>query len=116
MASRVNRSVVVIALRDHSVMPKFVDAFLKSSQSSDISSSVSVLHANKFISYRIGNDVYHVGSIPWWIQLSVLFSEFPWLVVICCVFVCVLMAILIRANLRRHARRRLQEQKRRLAC
>jgi len=103
-----NRSVVVIALRDHSVMPKFVDAFLKSSQSSDISSSVSVLHANKFISYRIGNDVYHVGSIPWWIQLSVLFSEFPWLVVICCVFVCVLMAILIRANLRRHARRRLQ--------
>ena len=103
-----NRSVVVIALRDHSVVPKFLDVFLKTSQSSDISQSVSVLHESRFISYRIGDDVYHVGSIPWWTQMNILFSEFPWLVVVCMVIVCVLMAGLIRANLRRRARARLQ--------
>jgi cellulose synthase (UDP-forming) len=37
-----------------------------------------------------------------------LFSEFPWLVVVGGMIVCFLMAVLIRAMLRRHARARLQ--------
>ncbi len=57
------RSVVVVALRDHAVVPNFLSVFLKTSQSSDISQSVSVLHGKRFVSYRIGNDVYHVGSL-----------------------------------------------------
>ncbi len=101
-------SVVVIALRDHTVVPKFLDVFLKTSQSSDISQSVSVLHDAHFVSYRIGNDVYHVGSIPWWTQLTVLFSQYPWLIVLFAIVACVLMAALIRAMLRRRARGRLQ--------
>ena len=40
-----SRSVVLIALRDHSVVPKFLNTFLKYSQYSDISQSVAVLHA-----------------------------------------------------------------------
>ena len=103
-----NKSVVVIALRDHSVEPKFVDVFLKSSQSSAISQSVSVLHDNEFISYRIGNDVYHVGSLSLWVRLNLWFSEFPWLTVVITILICILMAALIRANLRRRARIRLQ--------
>ena len=103
-----SRSVVVIALRDHTVVPKFLNVFLKTSQSSHISQSVSVLHDNDFTSYRIGNDVYHVGSLSYRIQLNMLFSEFPWLIVISAVVICVLMAALIRANLRRRARVRLQ--------
>ncbi len=103
-----NRSVVVIALRDHTVVPKFLNVFLKTSQSSHISQSVSVLHDDEFTSYRIGNDVYRVGSLSYWIRLNMLFSEFPWLVVISAVVICVLMAALIRANLRRRARLRLQ--------
>ncbi len=103
-----NRSVVVVALRDKTVVPSFLTVFLKTSQSSDIQQSVSVLHGNHFVSYRIGNDVYRVGSLSWWIRLNMLFSEFPWIVVIATVIFCILMAALIRAMLRRRARARLQ--------
>ena len=103
-----NRSVVVIALRDHTVVQNFLPVFLKTSQSSDISQSVSVLHGSRFVSYRIGNDVYRVGSLSTWIQLNMLFSEFPWLIVVLTLVFCFFMAALIRAMLRRHARARLQ--------
>jgi cellulose synthase (UDP-forming) len=103
-----SRSVVLIALRDHSVVPKFLNVFLKTAQSSHISQSVSVLHGDDFTSYRIGNDVYHVGSLSWWIQLKMLAKEFPWLVVLGVIIICVLIAAITRANLRRRARTRLQ--------
>jgi cellulose synthase (UDP-forming) len=103
-----NKSVVLIALRDHTVVPNFINVFLKYSQSSDIEQSVSVLHGMRFVSYRIGNDVYHVGSLSLWVRLNMLFSEFPWLVVISTVLFCILIAALIRAMLRRRARVRLQ--------
>ncbi len=105
-----SKSVVLVALRDHNVVPRFVDTFLKYSQYSDISQSVSVLHDKRFVSYRIGNDVYKVGSLSLWVKLNLLFSEFPWLVVVSTVIVCMLMAALIRAALRRKARTRLQGQ------
>ena len=103
-----SRSVVVMALRDHTVVPNFLNVFLKTSQSSDIDQSVSVLHGTRFVSYRIGDDVYHVGSLSLWIRLNILFSEYPWLVVLSVIVLCILMAALIRANLRRRARVRLQ--------
>ncbi len=102
-----SKSVVMIALRDKSVVPNFLSVFLKTSQSSDISGSVSVLKGARFASYRIGNDVYHVGSLSPLIQIQILFSQFPWLPVIAAVLACFLMAVLLRAMLRRRARRRL---------
>ncbi len=102
------KSMVVVALRDHTVVPNFINVFLKTSQSSDIDQSVSVLHGNRFVSYRIGNDVYHVGTLSWWRQFNILLSEYPWLVVIILLVFCGLMAALIRSNLRRRARVRLQ--------
>ena len=103
-----SRSTVVIALRDHNVVPNFINVFLKRSQSNDIQDSVSVLHGTAFTSYRIGNDVYRVGSLSLWVRVNMLFSEFPWLVVISTLIFCILMAALIRALLRRRARARLQ--------
>jgi cellulose synthase (UDP-forming) len=102
------KSVVLIALRDHTVVPNFINVFLKYSQTSDVSQSVSVLHGMRFVSYRIGNDVYHVGSLSWWVRFHMLFSEYPWLVVLSTVIICILIAALIRAMLRRKARIRLQ--------
>jgi cellulose synthase (UDP-forming) len=61
-----------------------------------------------FSSYRIGSDIYHVGSLSWWIWLTILFQDYQWLMVICTVFACFLIAILIRSILRRKARARLQ--------
>ena len=102
-----NRSVVVMALRDRTVIPNFLTVFLKTSQSSDISQSVSVLQGQKFTSYRIGNDVYHVGSLSVMVRAKMLFSEYPWLAVITTIIIAFFMAVLVRAMLRRRARIRL---------
>jgi cellulose synthase (UDP-forming) len=101
------RSVVVIALRDRSVVPTFLSVFLKTSQSSDISQSVSVLHGQRFASYRIGNDVYHVGYLSTYVRTKMLIAEYPWLVPISTILIALLMAFLVRAILRQHARTRL---------
>jgi cellulose synthase (UDP-forming) len=103
-----NRSVVLIALRDHSIASNFLGVFLKRSQSSDIAQSVSVLHGANFTSYRIGDDVYRVGSLSLWVRLNIFFSEFSWVMVLVTMFVCFVMAAILRAMLRRHARNRLQ--------
>ena len=103
-----SHSVVVMAVRDHAAIPNFLSVFLKNSQSSDIAQSVSVLHGSRFVSYRIGNDVYHVGSLSLWVHTNMLFSEYPWLIVLSCFFLCFLLATFIRAMLRRRARARLQ--------
>ena len=103
-----SHSVVVMAVRDHAAIPNFLSVFLKNSQSSDIAQSVSVLHGSRFVSYRIGNDVYHVGSLSLWVHFHMLFSEYPWLIVLSCFLLCFLLATFIRATLRRRARARLQ--------
>jgi cellulose synthase (UDP-forming) len=102
-----SHSVVLIALRDHSIASRFLSVFLKRSQSSDIAQSVSVLHGADFTSYRIGDDVYRVGALSLWVRFSIFFSEFPWMVVLAMLFVCFLMAAILRAMLRRRARSRL---------
>ncbi len=103
-----NRSVVLLAVRDKAAISNFLSVFLKSSQSSDIAQSVSVLHGSRFVSYRIGNDVYKVGSLSLWRHFNILFSEYPWLIVIGGILVCFLLATILRALLRRRARARLQ--------
>lgn len=102
------RSVVVIAARDHSVIPQFLSTFLRDSQSSDIAQSVSVLHGDKFSSYRIGNYVYHVGYLSLWARLKMFFTQFSWTVVILVMGFSFLMAGLVRVWLRHRARVRLQ--------
>ena len=69
---------------------------------------MSVLHGSRFTSYRIGNDVYHVGSLSLWIQLNMLFEDYQWLMVISTLSFCFLMAVIIRSILRKKARSRLQ--------
>ncbi|MCU1247105.1 MAG: cellulose synthase catalytic subunit (UDP-forming) [Edaphobacter sp.] len=103
-----SHSVVVIALRDKDVVPNFLSVFLKTSQSSDVSQSVSVLHGSRFTSYRIGNDVYHVGTLSPWIKLNMLFQHFQWLMVASILGFCFLIAIVLRSILRKKARARLQ--------
>lgn len=102
-----SKSVVMVALRDKSIVANFLPVFLKTSQSSDISQSVSVLKGARFTSYRIGDSSYHVGSLSFWLWSKLLFAQYPWMVVLVAVVVCFLMGILVRGLLRRKARRRL---------
>jgi cellulose synthase (UDP-forming) len=101
-------SVVVVALKDHTVTAAFLDNFLKNSQSSDIANSVAVLHNGKFESYRIGSDVYHVGNLPLLMQISLWFTMFPWTIVLVVIFIAFFLSIWTRVWLRRRARKRLQ--------
>ncbi len=101
-------SAVVMVLRDRTVIPNFLTEFLKSSTSSDISQSVSVLHGTRFSSYRIGDDAYNVGEISLYTRVVMFLQQYPALIVIVAVIFCLLMAALIRAELRRRARFRLQ--------
>jgi cellulose synthase (UDP-forming) len=103
-----NRSVVLVVLRDTAAIPNFLLAFFETSQSSDISQSVSVLHGSQFSSYQIGNTVYHVGDISLFTRAAMIFQENPWLIAIVLVILCFLMAVLLQAKLRRQARLRLQ--------
>jgi cellulose synthase (UDP-forming) len=106
--ARSNRSVVMIALRDHSVIPTFLSTFLRVSSGSDISQSVAVMHGTQFVSYRIGNDFYKVGSLSIWTRLKLFFAEFPASMVVLVILACILLAALTRVALRRRARLRLQ--------
>jgi len=106
--ARSRRSAVVIVLRNQDIVSSFLLTFLKTSQSSDISQSVSVLHGSRFTSYRIGGDVYHVGSLSLWFQLKMLFEESQSLMILAILGFCLLMAAILRASLRKKARRRLQ--------
>ena len=106
--ARSKRSTVVIVLRDKEVIPSFLSVFLRTSQSSDISQSVSVLHDGRFSSYRIGDDVYHIGSLSRWLQLKMLFEDYQWLMVLVILGFCFLIAVILRSILRRKARTRLQ--------
>ena len=61
-----------------------------------------------YVSYRIGNDVYHVGSLSPWIKLNMLFERYQWLMVASILFFCFLIAVILRSILRKKARARLQ--------
>jgi cellulose synthase (UDP-forming) len=104
---RSSRTVVAVVLRDRAAMPSFLAAFLGASQSSDIAQSVSVLHGERFSSYRIGGGAYRVGQISLLTRVTTIFQEAPWLIAVVTVIFCFLMAALIQTMLRRHARLRL---------
>jgi cellulose synthase (UDP-forming) len=102
------RSAVVIVLRTEESIPNFLSAFLKTSQSSDIAESVSVLHNGQFSSYRVGNDLYTVGEASALTPVVRILQAFPWMMAVVTVMCCFLMAVLLQARLRRRARLRLQ--------
>ena len=103
-------SVVLVALQNDQAFPAFEKTFFDPNvaQSSDVSQTVSVFNGTRFASYQIGTNVYHVGTLGFWIRMGLLFSQYPWLIVIGAALFCFLMAALLRALLRRHARNRLQ--------
>jgi cellulose synthase (UDP-forming) len=103
-----SRSVVMVVLRDQAVVPIFVSAFLKTSQSSAIAESVSVLNGGQFSSSRIGTGLYRVGENSLLQRLTRTLQQFPWLIALVAVIFCFLIATLLQAMLRRRARMRLQ--------
>lgn len=102
------RTVVLIDMKSAANFDPFMTGFLQLSQSSAVSGTVTVLDGNRFRNYRIGNNVYHVGNLPWWTALSLWFMQVPWMVDLAVLAISFIFAIWIRGWLRGRARRRLQ--------
>jgi len=103
-----NRSIVAIHLRQAENFEPFIDTLLKIQQSSDVSGSVAVLHGTQFQSFRIGSDVYHVGTVPWWTRIQLWLRQIPWLVAVIVLLLAFLVAVWTRQGLRARARSRLR--------
>jgi cellulose synthase (UDP-forming) len=103
-----NRSVVVINVKDAATYENFLTTFLKVQQASDINGTVSVLHGSLFQSFRIATATYHIGKLPPWDQLTIWFTQVPWLAAVLVLVLCAALAIWVRIWLRNHARKRLQ--------
>jgi cellulose synthase (UDP-forming) len=103
-----NRSIVAIHLRQTDNFEPFMDTLLKIQQSSDVSGSVAVLHGTQFQSFRIGSDVYHVGTVPWWTRIQLWLRQIPWLVAVIVLLLAFLVAVWTRQGLRARARSRLR--------
>jgi cellulose synthase (UDP-forming) len=102
-----SRSIVSIHLKDASTFEPFMSTFLATQQSSDIAGSVAVLHGTQFQSFRMGSQVYHVGTLPWWTSLTLWFTQVPWLAALLVLVFAFLLAVWVRQWLRARARARL---------
>jgi cellulose synthase (UDP-forming) len=102
------RTVVLIDMKNAATFDPMAKAFLEASQSSAVSGTVALLEGTRFESYRIGNNVYHVGVLPWWTALGLWFMQVPWMVDLVVLAISFVFAIWIRSWLRAKARRRLQ--------
>ena len=102
------RTVVLVDMKSNADFDPMMTAFLESSQSSAVSGTVALLSGTRFESYRIGNNVYHVGVLPWWTALSLWFRQVPWMVDLAVLAISLIFAIWIRGWLRSKARQRLQ--------
>ncbi len=102
-----DHSIVAIHLKDSTTLDPFLNTLLTVQQSSEVSGSVAVLHGTQFQSFKIGNEIYHVGGLTWWTTLELWFMDKPWLVGLIVVGLAFLLAIWTRQWLRAKARTRL---------
>jgi cellulose synthase (UDP-forming) len=102
------RTVVLIDMKSAATFEPMMKSFMESSQSSAVSGTVALLEGTHFESYRIGNNVYHVGLLPWWTALGLWFTQVPWIVDLAVLAISFVFAIWIRGWLRAKARQRLQ--------
>jgi cellulose synthase (UDP-forming) len=102
------RSIVVLNLKDAVNADAFLTSFLKISQSGDINGTVSILHGDRYRSYRLGNSLYHVGYLNWWDSFSLWFTQVPWMVAIAVLGLSIFFALWIRAWLQKRSQERLR--------
>jgi cellulose synthase (UDP-forming) len=105
-----SRSIVAITIKSDQAAQAFTAAFLKSSESGNISESVSILGSSGFTSYRLGSTFYQVGNLPWWTNLRYRLREFPWLIVLLTFALGVFVVPWTRARLDDRARARLASE------
>ena len=102
------RSVVTITLRDQEAARNFIEAFWKSSTSDDISKHVSVLHGNRFTSYRLRGSYYHVGNLSPRAWMRYRLSTSPWMIALFSLLLGVFIVPWTKLRLDRRARDRIE--------
>jgi cellulose synthase (UDP-forming) len=86
------RSIVVVALRTDGAVEEFADEFLKRSQSSDISETVSLLRGGKFQSYAVPVPTYHVGYVSSYTLMRIWLAQYFWVLLVVVSVLCLVVA------------------------
>jgi cellulose synthase (UDP-forming) len=73
--SALDRSIVLIALKEGSSSDAFAGVLLDRSHSGDIAGSVSVLRNLAFESYSLDGATYHVGNISWFAMMRIWLTQ-----------------------------------------
>jgi cellulose synthase (UDP-forming) len=103
-----DRSIVLIALQDSATGDSLASVLLDRSHSGDIADSVSLLRNERFESYPVVSDAYHVGNISWYARMRIWMTQnFLWLLLVVSALT-FFMAAYIRSWLSAHADERLK--------
>ncbi len=70
------RSFVLIALRDGAAADPFSTAFVRRSQSDDMTHAVSLLRNGQFHSYSVDGATYHLGDISWFATMRIWLTQY----------------------------------------
>ncbi len=102
-------SIVVAVVRDDAEAETFLDALDRATKNGSVAKSVSVLRGREFLSYRLGDTVYHVGHLSVWVQASLWYAQYPYLAVLLILGASFLLSVWILALLRRRAALRVED-------
>jgi len=106
--SSLDRSIVVIALKDNASADAFAGVLLDRSHSGDIAYSVSLLRNTAFESYPVDVSTYHVGNISTYAIMRIWLTQHFILLFIAVTSLSFLVALWAREWLRERARERLR--------
>ncbi|WP_263351799.1 UDP-forming cellulose synthase catalytic subunit [Acidicapsa acidisoli] len=106
--SSLDRSIVVIALKDNTSADAFATVLLDRSHSGDIAYSVSLLRNSAFESYPVDVATYHVGNISSYAIMRIWLTQHFMLLLISVTLLSFLVAIWTREWLSQRARERLK--------
>jgi cellulose synthase (UDP-forming) len=101
------RSVVVIELREAAVSGPFLSGFMDAIHSSAISDDVAVFQNGGFQSFHAGDSAYSLGERPWLTWLKVSLINGPWFMVLGLVIFSLLSAARMQARCRQLSKVRL---------
>jgi cellulose synthase (UDP-forming) len=70
-----DRCIVLVMLKDDAAANSLANVFLDRSQSRDIAGSVSLFRHQKFESYQVEGQTFHVGDITWFAMMRIWLTQ-----------------------------------------
>lgn len=101
------RGIVAMQFKNAAAFARFTYKFIEVQFALGVSNFVAVFHGAQFASFRVGSTADHADVLPWWTNLTLWFTQAPWLAAVLVILLAFLLAIWTRQWLRARARARL---------